>query len=371
MTRPTESLSMTVRSWAALTALALAGCAGTPAVAPEAPTPQAPTIQVSAPAPGATPRAPGLRTLDGHVVFSGPAPASFDVQAFALGRPGQVISAGGGNVVSAGGANVISAGGGNVVSAGGMNYAIAQTTGTEGTFHLPVPDGVAAGTLVKLVVTAGDQTLAAVVQVPEADTRRVAQAEADKNKAPIPVTLATTLAYVMLSQRLEGAGQAMLSLPGSTSAQLATTATTAYQSIAGHLAAIFDAPGAGNGPTVSAIAQAATDAMTSPAPIPTLPREAGNRVLQVAPGIANAFVNAVEKLNKGIETAVSQGAKRPDNGLLGPMGLGSSVGLGSILTGGGSAGPNPPPPAEAGSGVSVSDGEIKQPTGKPTVTSQP
>ncbi|MNS54451.1 hypothetical protein D3C72_872470 [compost metagenome] len=163
----------------------------------------------------------------------------------------------------------------------------------------------------------------------------------------------------------------MLSLPGASSAQLASTATTAYQSMADYLGSIFNAPGSGNGPTVSAIAQAATDAMTSPAPVPTLPREAGNRMLQVAPGIANAFINAVEKLNHGIETAVNQGAKRPDNGLLGPMGLGSSVGLGSILTGGGSAGPNPPPPAAASSEVSISDGEIQQPTGKPTVTSQP
>jgi hypothetical protein len=325
-----------------------------------------PAATPGASAPGSTPGAIALgRLLHGEGTFEQPVSGGFTVEAFLLGKPQQVVAAGSGNVIAPGGANVIAPGGGNVIAPGGGNLigpaggnfrVLAGEPRARARFQLTLPDAVPAGGFVKLVIKSGDQTLVRVVSTP--GPAGTAPAE------PIAVTPASTLAYVVLSPRLEGAGQALFTPQGQVVQTLARSIVDAYQALTDEAGGAF-ADGA-DPARRNALGLALGQALRQPQP--SLAPAAVDDLLVLAPGVRPAIVQAVNGLNAGISEAISQGAPVPEPAYTGSFSLGHAVSLNAVVR---RSGNRPPPPADTTATVEVQPGEVRQPTSGPVITPTP
>jgi hypothetical protein len=350
-----------------LTALALvAGCSGgqpTSAPAPAVSAQPANVPGVIAPG-GSNVISPG-RVLAGQATFERPVDGDFTVEAFLLGKPQQVVAAGSANVIAPGGGNVIAPGGGNVIAPGGGNLigpaggnfrALAAPASTRASFSLTLPAAVPAGSFVKLVIRNGDQTLVSVLPTPAGPAASPAVTPA--------VTPASTLAYVLLSPRLEGAGQALFTPGGQAVPSLAQAVVSAYQALTDEAAPAF---AEGADPTRrNALGLALGQALRQL--LPSLAPAAVDDLLVLAPGVRPAIVLAVDGLNAGISEALAQGAPVPDGAYTGSFSLGNAVSLNAVPR---RSGNRPPPKGDADTTVEVQPGEVRQPTSGPVIAPTP
>jgi hypothetical protein len=343
-----------------LTALALvAGCSGGPIAS--APAPAASVAPAAVPGAATPAPAPGAialgRGLTGQATFERPVDGDFTVEAFLLGKPQQVVAAGSANVIAPGGGNVIAPGGGNLIGPAGGNFQVLATEPRpRARFSVTLPKGLPAGGFIKLVITGGDQTLVQVVPTPEpAETAPAAD---------LAVTPASTLAYVVLSPRLEGAGQALFTPQGQVVQPLAQAVVAAYQALTDEAGPAFadDADPTRRDAVGLALGQALRQ------PQPSLAPAAVDDLLVLAPGVRPAIVKAVNGLNAGIANAIAQGAPVPEPAYTASFSLGHAVSLNAVVK---RSGNRPPPPADAATPVEVQPGEVRQPTSGPVIAPTP
>lgn len=214
-------------------------------------------------------------------------------------------------------------------------------TDADGRFDLAI--AVASGTPLELVASKDGRRLGAIASSHAAVAGlRIEQVDpsADAAVAVVLLTLATTLALVLLEPRFEAAGQAATTASGGTLPSATSELIAAFQQLAtaaGHITSAQ--PGLADGITA---ALGATGQATPPAAL--------SRQLATDSALVTAFSSVASALATTITRAATAGGTAPAPALLAP------VGLGTVTVGAVPVNPAAPPAPPVAVGTSFSGG---------------